>query len=199
MLNTIGRPLIGYMAAQTADPTSTDDPATAKSAVTTAKGQTPASMQAAIQREAVKTKAAAATHALDTSQKALSSDLRAAMDKAGVKLAGTVDFSVSSEGAVQTKAADADKAAVKAFLNADTSHPSFATRIANQAQDALKLSSSIQQGAAISQAATYAKSSSGVVALYSSMMQRASGANVVFSVSAESSSLSYPGSLAADA
>ncbi|HEY1092763.1 MAG TPA: hypothetical protein VGE47_16815 [Burkholderiaceae bacterium] len=138
---------------------------------------------------------ATAARALESSQKTLAADLRAAMSKAGVKLSGAVEFSVSSSGAVQIGGADKDKAAVKQFLSADTSAPSLASRIAGQAQSALKLSTSIQQSAAISQAARLSKSSSGVLSLYGSLMQKAPETSAVFSVSATSSSLSYPGSL----
>jgi len=198
MLSTIGRPLIGYMAQQTADGTSTDgtDP-TGKT--TGRKGIAETAMQTAIQQAAGGVKTSKATHALEDSQRTLATDLRAAMNKAGAKLSGAVEFSVDSDGSVETKGSDSDKAAVKSFLSADKSTPSFTTRIANQAQDAQKLSSTIQQSAAISQAAKYAKSSSGVLALYASMMDRSAASNVVFSVSPDSSSLSYPGSLVTDA
>ncbi|MDY0745666.1 hypothetical protein SNE35_14185 [Paucibacter sp. R3-3] len=198
MLSTIGKPLIGYMAQQTADSTSTDG-STPAGKTTGRKGIAETAMQTAIQQAAGGVKTSKATHALDDSQKTLATDLRAAMSKAGAKLSGAVDFSVDSDGTLETKGSDSDKAAVKSFLNADTSTPSFATRIATQAQDAQKLSSTIQQSAAISQAAKYAKSSSGVLSLYASMMDRSAASNVVFSVSPDSSSLSYPGSLSTDA
>lgn len=152
--------------------------------------------QAALQRAAGTAKSSAAVHQLDTAQKALSTDLRAALDKAGVKLHGAVDFSVKSDGSVDMKGSDADKAAVKAFLKAE---PSFASRIANQAQDAMKLSNTIQQSAAISQAAKLSKTSGGVMSLYTSLMQQGAASTVVFSVSPTSSSLTYPGSLTANA
>jgi len=87
-----------------------------------------------------------------------------------------------------------------AFPNADTKRPRFATRIATQARDALKLSSTIQHNAAISQAARYGGGSGGgVMSLYSSLMQRSSTTVAVFTFSAGSSSLTYPGSLTATA
>ena len=121
------------------------------------------------------------------------------MDKAGVRLTGAIEFSVKSDGSVDIKGSDADKAVMKAFLNADTSQPSFASRIATQARDAMKLSTTIQQSAAISQAAKLAKTSGGVMSLYTSLMQQTAATSVVFSVSAASSSLTYPGSLATNA
>jgi len=155
--------------------------------------------KAALQHAAGTAKATSAAQALETRQKQLGTDLRAAMAKAGVKLTGAVEFSVSSSGNVEVKGSDADKAATQAFLKADTSQPSFASRIANQASDALKLSSNIQQSAAISQAAKLAKTSGGVISLYTSLMQQSGGASAVFSLSASGSSLTYPGSLAANA
>jgi hypothetical protein len=155
--------------------------------------------QQALQRAAGTAKAASAVHSLDTAQKTLANELRAAMNKAGVKLTGPIEFSVKADGSVDIKGSDADVAATKAFLKADTSQPSFARRIATQANDAMKLSTSIQQSAAISQAAKLAKTASGVMSLYTSLMQQTSTTNVVFSVSSASSSLTYPGSLAAAA
>ena len=154
---------------------------------------------AALERAAGTAKSVTAARSLETAQKALASDLRAALAKAGVKLEGGIGFVVKSDGTVQTQGSDADKAAVKAFLAADASKPAFAARIAAQAKEALTLSSNIQQTAAISQAARLAKSSGGVMQLYNSLMQQATPASVVYEVSAASSSLTYPGSLAARA
>ena len=70
---------------------------------------------------------------------------------------------------------------------------------ASQAQEALKLSGTIQQSAAISQAAQLAKSPGGVMSLYNALMQQNASASVTFSVSAAGSSLTYPGSLSTNA
>jgi hypothetical protein len=155
--------------------------------------------KSALDRAAGTAKAASAGQALETAQKALGADLRTALAKAGVKLSAPIEFSVKDDGTVDIKGGEADKKAVQAFLKNDTSQPSFASRIANQARDALKLSASIQQSAAISQAAKVAKSAGGVMSLYTSLMQQAAPASVVFSLSATSSSLTYPGSLTANA
>jgi NADH dehydrogenase/NADH:ubiquinone oxidoreductase subunit G len=154
--------------------------------------------QASLQAAAGRHDASVAGRALDKQQTALAGDLRAAMSKAGIKLSGAVEFSVSSNGAVSTKGSDADKAAMTAFLKADTSKPGFAARIATQAQDALKLSATIQQTAAISQAARYG-GKSGVMSMYASLMQQTNTTAAVFTVAAGSSSLTYPGALAAKA
>jgi len=195
VVSSVNSSLLNYLTAQGAN--SPLGGGTTGQATAATKGV--AISQAALQHAAGTAKATSAAQALETRQKQLGTDLRAAMAKAGVKLTGALEFSVGSDGQVETQGADGDKAAVKAFMSADDSRPSFATRIANQAQDALKLSSSIQQSAAISQAAKYAKSTSGVLSLYASMMQRAGPSSVVFSVTPDSSSLSYPGSLATDA
>lgn len=197
MVSIVNTSLLSYLTAQGSDSSTTSGQA----ASTQQPGNAgPVSVPAAaLQRAAGATKAAAAGRTLEASQKTLASDLRAAMSKAGVKLSGSVEFSIKSDGTVDIKAADADKAATKAFLRADTSQPSFASRIATQARDALKLSSTIQQSAAISQAARLAKTSSGVISLYTSLMQQAGTAGVAFTVSASSSSLAYPGALAVKA
>jgi len=186
--------LLNYLNSQLGDSNSATTSNAANQAVTKATAN--AIPQAALQRAAGTAKSAAAAQQLDASQKALSTDLRAAMGKAGIKLGGTVDFSVKSDGSVDMKGSDADKAAVKSFLKAE---PDFAARIANQAQDAMKLSNTIQQSAAISQAARLAKTSGGVMSLYTSLMQQGAASTVVFSVSPTSSSLTYPGSLTANA
>ncbi len=151
--------------------------------------------QAALQRAAAMSKTSTGVRNLEAAQKTLATELRAAMTKANVKLTGEVQFSVNSKGEVEIKGTDADKAAVKAFFKADTSDPSFASRIATQAQDALKLSTTIQQSAAISQAATLAKTSSGVISLYKSLVQQTAATSVVFSLAEKTSALTYPGSL----
>lgn len=195
--------LLNYLTAQGPDNSSSGGGAGAQAALLLSKAQghqqVTALPAAALHRAAGTGKNAVVAQQLESAQKALSTDLRAALAKAGVKLGGAVEFSVTSSGAVDVKGSDADKAAVKAFLNKDSSLPSFASRIATQATHALKLSSTIQQSAAISQAARLSKTSGGVISLYSSLMQQAGSASVVFSVSATSSSLSYPGSLAANA
>lgn len=196
MVTSINSSLLNYLMAQgsnsplggsTAGPAA---PATAKAA---------AIPQAALQRAAGTAKASSAAQALEAGQKTLAADLRAALAQAGVKLSGPIEFTVTSSGAVGIKGADADKAAAQAFLKADTSQPGFASRIANQARDALKLSTTIQQSAAISQAAKLAKTSGGVVSLYTSLMQQSGGVTATFTLSASASSLTYPGSLTANA
>jgi hypothetical protein len=159
-----------------------------------------ATAKAALQAAGSSPQAAVAEHGLDKQQTALARDLRAALTQAGVKLTGAIEYAVASDGSVSMKGSDADKTAMTAFLKADTSKPSFAMRIATQARDALKLSATIQQHAAISQAARYGgKAGGGVMSLYTSLMQQSGSGPAVFSLSADGSSLTYPGSLAAKA
>lgn len=192
VVTSINNSLLGYLSAQG------QDSATANTR-TAAKATAAGVPKAALDRAAGRAGVVSAARSLEGRQTALATDLRAAMAKAGVKLTGAIEFAVKSDGSVEIKGSDADRAATKAFLSADTSQPSFATRIATQAKDALKLSANIQQSAAISQAAKLAKTSGGVMSLYTSMMQQTAAASVVFSVSANSSSLTYPGSLSANA
>jgi hypothetical protein len=199
MFSGLNGSLLSYLSTQGTSSASAKAGTTGQTAASGNQASTAAISPAALQRAAGANKAATATRALEAGQKTLSADLRAALDKAGVKLTGAVEFTVKTDGSVDLKGSDADKAAARAFLSADTSQPSFATRIASQARDALKLSASIQQSAAISQAAKLAKSSGGVMSLYTSLMQQAGTASVVFSVSATASSLTYPGSLSAAA
>lgn len=157
-----------------------------------------ATKQQALQAAGKTPQNSTALRAVDKQQAALANDLRAAMTQAKVKLTGTVEFSIGSDGAVDIKGNDADKKAVKDFLKADASEPNFAARIATQAKNALELSSKLQERAAISQAARYAGKSGDVMSLYSSLMQQGS-TTAVFSLSATASSLSYPGSLSTQA
>lgn len=192
MVSSINSALLGYLSNQGQDGS--------KATASSGKSATAAAISpAAMQRASGTPKNASAIQALENRQKALSADLRAAMDKAGVKLTGSIEFTVKSDGSVDLKGSDADKAAAQAFLKADTSRPTFANRIATQAKEALQLSTTLQQSAAISQAAKAARSAGGVMALYTSLIQQAGTSSVVFSVSATGSSLSYPGSLAARA
>ena len=193
MVSPLNNALLNYLSAQTggASPSSSQATQTKAGTVTVSK--------AAMERAAGTAKSTAEAKALETTQQALGGELRAALAKAGVKLGAAVEFIVKSDGTVQTQGSEADKAAVKAFLASDTRQPSFAKRIAGQAQEALKLSASIQQSAAISQAAKLAKSPGGVMQLYSQLMQQSSTASVTFSVSASGSTLSYPGALSTNA
>jgi hypothetical protein len=193
VLSNLNNSLLSYLSTQ-GQATSTTSGGTAGTST-----KTPPLSQAALQRAAGTAKAASAVQALENGQKALATDLRAAMAKAGVKLGGAIEFSVKSDGSVNIKGSDADKAATQAFLKADPSQPGFASRIATQARDAMKLSTTIQQSAAISQAAKMAKSTGGVVSLYTSLMHQTTATHVTFSLSAGGSSLTYPGSLTANA
>jgi hypothetical protein len=200
---TSGNSLLSYLTQQTATSASSQGSGGATSGATTSaatNARVAATAQAALQAASNTHKASLATSALDKQQLALGNDLRAAMAKSGVKLSGDpIEFSVGTDGSVAVKANDADKAATAAFLKADTSRPSFAARIATQASDALKLSATIQQSAAISQAARYGGHSGGVMSLYTSLMQQSNSTPAVFSLSAGSSSLTYAGSLATKA
>lgn len=194
-----GSSLLSYLTSQSA---ATDTGAAAGPTLNTtaaANARLAATAQAALQTAGSTHQASVAASALDKQQTTLANDMRAAMNKAGVKLTGAVEFSVSSDGTVALKGSDADQAAATAFLKADTSRPGFALRIATQARDALKLSATIQQSAAISQAARYGGKSGGVMSLYTSLMQQSNTTPAVFTLAAGSSSLTYPGSLAAKA
>jgi len=196
MVASLNASLLSYLSTQGLDSTSKNG---SKATAPGSKAGAPAIPPDALHRAAGTAKAATAARALEAGQKTLSTELRAAMNKAGVKLGGAIEFTVKSDGSVDVKGSDADKAATKAFLAADTSRPGFATRIASQAKEALQLSATIQQSAAISQAARLAKTSGGVMSLYTSLMQQTATSSVVFSVAGASSSLTYPGSLTVNA
>lgn len=198
MVTGINASLLNYLSTQGLDKSALQGKAAAN-ARADGKTVTSQASQAALQRAAGTAKSSATIHQLDVAQKKLGTDLRAAMGKAGIHLSGAVDISVKSNGSVAFSGSDEDKAAMKAFLKADSSQPSFANRIADQAKEAMKLSTTIQQSAAISQAAKLARSAGGVMSLYTSLMQQNSSTSVMFSISSTSSSLSYPGALATNA
>jgi hypothetical protein len=136
---------------------------------------------------------------LEAKATALSAELQAAMKAAGVKLARPVEFSVSAKGELAIKGSDADTDAARAFLEKDTRHPSFSSRLASLTQEADGLSQTLRQNAAMSQAARYAANPSGVLSLYGSLLQRQDASTAVFTLSASGGSLAYPGSLQSQA
>jgi hypothetical protein len=198
MISTVNNTLLGYLASQgLLSPTVAGNIASAgtKTESTSDSSKDNTISQDSIDRAAGMFKTATVARDLDKAQSALAADLRAALTKALAKLSEPVQFSVNSKGEVEVKGNDKDKAAVQAVLKADTSDPSLASRIATQASDAMQVSTQIQQSAAISQAARMSKTPDGVISLYQSLMQQTASTSVVFSVSADSSSLTYPGSL----
>lgn len=198
MISGVNNTLLGYLASQgLLTPAVAGNIASAgsKTESTSSTSKDEQLSQASIDRAAGMFKSATLARNLDKAQSALAADLRAALNKALAKLSEPVQFSVNSKGEVEVKGNDKDKAAVQAALKADTSDPSLAKRIATQASDAMQVSTQIQQSAAISQAAKMSKTPDGVISLYQSLMKQTAATSVVFSVSADSSSLTYPGSL----
>jgi hypothetical protein len=186
MISTVNNTLLGYLASQgLLSPAVAGNIASAgtKTESTSDTSKDEQLSQDSIDRAAGMFKSATLARNLDKAQSALAADLRAALTKALAKLSEPVQFSVNSKGEVEVKGNEKDKAAVQAVLKADTSDPSLATRIATQASDAMQVSTQIQQSA------------DGVISLYQSLMQQTASTSVVFSVSADSSSLTYPGSL----
>ena len=157
------------------------------------------SSQTALDSAAKSYKSSAAQRVLQDQQTKLGADLKASLAKAGVKLEGAIEFSLDAKGNLSVKGSDKDKASVNAFLKNDTSKPDFASRISSLTQAADELSSTIRQTAAISQAARYASTSGDVMLLYSTLVKQQDTTASVFSLSASSSSLTYPGVLASKA
>jgi len=137
-----------------------------------------------------------AQSALEQKENKLATDLRAAMTKAGVKLAGSIEFSVGTDGTLAVSGSDADKAAVQGFLKSDRSSPSFAARVKSLSGEADSLSTSLRQSAAISQAARYAGRGGNVMQLYGTLLAQQDASGAVFSLSGSASSLTYPGAMA---
>lgn len=186
--------LLNYLTAQTTQTSGSKGNPTASSNSTTSSLS-----QAALIDAAKSTRANISERALDKQQASLAKDLHAAMTQAGVKLGGSVQFSVGSDGKLSMTGTDADKTAMTALLKADASKPSLSSRIVTVAQTADTLSASIRQHAAISQAARYGANSGGLTSLYGTLMKQQSTASSVYSVSASTATLAYPGVLAAKA
>ncbi|MFO6420651.1 hypothetical protein ACLBKS_10650 [Hylemonella sp. W303a] len=209
MISTVNNTLLGYLASQgllspvtagnIASATSKTESTSSSTTTNSSSSSDETISQSSLDRAAGMFKTATIARNLETAQVALAADLRAALEKALAKLEGNVQFSVNTKGEVTVEGSDKDKAAVQAVLKADTSDPSLASRIATQASDAMALSTQIQQSAAISQAAKSSATPDGVISLYQSLMQQTASTSVVFSVSATSSTLTYPGSLKAKA
>jgi hypothetical protein len=197
-LNSTNASLLTFLGSSSSDTSGTG---AAASTTTTAANAaaTKAASKAALETAAKGFRAAASEQTLEKQQAALGTDLQAALKKTGVKLAGSVDFSLGTDGKLAMHGSDADKAAATAFLKADGSNPSFSSRLTSLAQAADKLSGGIRQSAAISQAARYGGQGAGVVSLYTSLMQSQDTTPALFSLSASASSLSYPGVLAVKA
>jgi hypothetical protein len=137
---------------------------------------------------------------LDAEQASLATDLRKAMSAAGLSLAGSVEFSLDDKGQVMVKASkEEDEDKLGAFFEADKSDPSFESRIASLTAEAQAQSGTSQQTTAIAVAARYAGSTGGLMALYQSLMAQQDATPAVFTFSASSSSLSYPGVLSSAA
>lgn len=157
------------------------------------------STQAALQAAAGSFRAHTAQRALESRQASLGHELRSALEKAGVKLTGTVEFSRDDQGALAVEGNAQDKAAVRSFLANDPSKPGFTARLTALAQEADAHSGTVRQSAAISQAARMASGPSGVMSLYASLMKQQDSHAAVFSLSATQTSLSYPGMLTSQA
>lgn len=189
-------------AGQAGTPGTSGTPTEAASAGTASAARTrlQSSSEAALQAAAGSFKASTAQRALETRQATLAGELRSALDKAGVKLSGAVEFSLDSHGSLAVSGQAADKAAVQTFLAADRSRPGFASRLSALAQDADAHSGTVRQSAAISQAARMASGPNGVLSLYANLMKQQDSHAAVFSLSAsQGSSLTYPGMLASKA
>ncbi|MBI3345791.1 MAG: hypothetical protein HY020_01100 [Burkholderiales bacterium] len=148
MVASVNNSLLNFLTAQGQDAVQASTLANGKATTpgsATTKANTTAVSKAALDRASGTAKSLAAGHSLEAGENKLATDLRAELAEAGVKLSGAIEFSVKSDGTVETKGSDADKKAVKAFLSADASQSSFANRIATQAKEAMKLSSTFQQ------------------------------------------------------
>jgi hypothetical protein len=195
--NSTAYSLLSLMSDQSSDSTT---------ATTTAAAADPASTDAA--KAANKVALGVAAHrfqaqtagsGLEHDQSKLGTQLQAAMTKAGFKLTGSVAFSMGSDGKLAVQGSDADKATMTAFFKADTSTPSFSSKLTSLTGSADKLSASIRQNAAILQAGRYGAGGSGVMSLYTSLVKSQDTTPATFSLSASTSSLNYPGVLSTSA
>ena len=181
--------------------TTTAGQTTTKAGDTTTKASTKAAekTQAATRTAPATGTAAAKTQqirqTLDKLQQGIAKDLKAALQKAGVSLTGTVDFSVGANGALKVAGNAKDQANVQAVLSADRSTPSLAARIKSLDQRVELYDSQNTRSAALTTAARQAGKGSNVLDLYQSMMSQNTKASAVFSVSDKSSQLAFSGAL----
>ena len=191
--------LLAKAGANSSSATSTSTGTSAGTSTTATSAATKAAAQAALSAASNSFKSSTAQLKLDHQQTALASDLRSAMAKAGVTLQGSIEMSIGTDGKLKLTGSDKDTAAALAFLKADATKPSFASRVSSLSADADALSTQLRQSAAISQAAKYAGRGGNVMSLYSSLLQQQEATPPVFALSASTSSLSYPGVLASKA
>jgi hypothetical protein len=167
---------------------------TGTSATDPAKGST-ATEQVVAASPSTSYKTTRGRQELDKTQQDLAKSLRDAVTKMGGSLKGEVAFSLDSAAGLKITGSDADKATISAALKADKSSPSLASRLASLTKNAVELESTNRSHAAISQAARHAKTSAGVMSLYTTLMQQQQGTSTtaVFAVSDKNSSLTYKG------
>ena len=144
-------------------------------------------------------KSTTAQKQLEAKQATLTKDIRAAAAKAGLTLGATVSFSLSGNGALQTRGSDADKATLANLFKSDKSQPTLVSRVASMVSAADALSATLRQSAAISQASRYGAGSGSLMALYGTLLQQQDATPATYSLSAGASALDYPGALATSA
>lgn len=179
--------------------TTTAGQTTTKAGDTTTKASTKAAEKTQATTRTAPATATAKTQqirqTLDKLQQGIAKDLKAALQKAGVSLTGTVDFSVGANGALKVAGNAKDQANVQAVLSADRSTPSLAARIKSLDQRVELYDSQNTRSAALTTAARQAGKGSNVLDLYQSMMSQNTKASAVFSVSDKSSQLAFSGAL----
>lgn len=160
---------------------------------------TSSTTRAAVVAASHKYQSTLAQTALDKKQTALASDLRAALANAGFALSGPVTFQFSPAGKLVVGGLDDDKGKVEKFLKADAGKPGFSARLASLSASAETLSKAVKQTATISQAARYASSPSGLLALYATLSKQQDSTAAVFTLGKSDSSLTYAGVLTSKA
>jgi|GEM_PF-3659300 len=129
----------------------------------------------------------------------LTTDLQAALSKAGLAVKGELGFSVDADGEVQVTGTKDDQQMIASFLKKDTTKPGFTQRITALVQSADKLSASMRDNAAWVQAARYAGRNGNMAALYATFAQTQDATAASYRIDAKSGSLTYPGVLSSRA
>jgi hypothetical protein len=170
---------------------------TTDSAAATARAR--ASSSSALDAVAHSRKAVSAQAVLSKRQMQLTSDLQAALSKAGLAVKGELAFSVDADGEVQVTGTKDDQQRVAAFLKNDATKPGFTQRITDLVQSADKLSASMRDNAAWVQAARSVGRNGNMAALYSTFAQTQDTTAAAYRIDAKSGALSYPGVVASQA
>ncbi|MES2889933.1 MAG: hypothetical protein V4739_18210 [Pseudomonadota bacterium] len=130
---------------------------------------------------------------LDQQQAELGQALLTGLARQGTALSQRVSFSMGADGGLSVTGAPSDVDKLRSVFQRDTSQPRLQDRLRDMLDSTLALSTSVQSSNARPMAGRSAGSASNVMALYGQLTPRQEEAAATLTLSAQGSSLSYPG------